>query len=150
MVVFQPLYKKYFPAPVTPSPAAAPQTGQVTPASHAEPSRPVAAGKSEIKQAQSESSIVVENEVYRITFSSRGAQVKSWVLKKFNNESRQPLDLVNSSAAEKFGYPLSVWTYDQALRDRINSALFVPSQSGTIAIPGSLTFEYSDGSLSVR
>ena len=103
------------------------------------------------KQATTESETVVENSLYRITFSNRGAQVKHWVLKKFQDDLGQPLDLVNSSASARYGYPLSLWTYDQALRDKLNSVLFVPSVTGTtISAPAALAFEYSDGSLAVR
>jgi YidC/Oxa1 family membrane protein insertase len=150
MIVFQPLYKKYFPSPAAPpSPAATPGT-QSTPATNPEPPRTNSASKGALKQAQNESSLVIENDVYRITFSSRGAQVKSWVLKKYNNDNHQPLDLVNAGAAEKFGYPLSLFTYDESLRNRINSALFVPSATGSLTVPGTVAFEYSDGALSVR
>jgi YidC/Oxa1 family membrane protein insertase len=150
MIVFQPLYKKYFPSPAPPpSPAATPGT-QSTPATNPEPPRTNSASKGALKQAQNESSLVIENDVYRITFSSRGAQVKSWVLRKYNNDNHQPLDLVNAGAAEKFGYPLSLFTYDESLRNRINSALFVPSATGSLTVPGTVAFEYSDGALSVR
>ncbi len=103
------------------------------------------------KQATTESETVVENSLYRITFTNRGAQVKHWVLKKFQDDLGQPLDLVNSSASARYGYPLSLWTYDQALRDKLNSVLFVPSVTGTtISAPAAWAFEYSDGSLAVR
>ena len=50
----------------------------------------------------------------------------------------------------KFGLPLSLYTYDENLRDQINSALYVGSASGTITAPGELTFEYSQGDITVR
>ena len=52
--------------------------------------------------------------------------------------------------AVKFGLPLSLYTYDESLRNKINSALYVASASGTITAPGELTFEYSDGDVTVR
>ena len=55
------------------------------------------------KQASSETETVIENDLYRITFTNRGAQVKSWILKKFDNEAQNgPLDLVNADAAAKY------------------------------------------------
>ncbi|HEV2697480.1 MAG TPA: membrane protein insertase YidC, partial [Terriglobales bacterium] len=72
------------------------------------------------KQASSESEIVVENDVYKITFTNKGAQAKSWVLKKFSDDQGKPLALVNSLAAPKYGYPLSLWTYDESLRTKLN------------------------------
>jgi YidC/Oxa1 family membrane protein insertase len=100
--------------------------------------------------ASAESVTIVENELYRITFTNHGAQVKSWVLKKYKDDDGKPLDLVNQAAAGKFGYPLSLFTYDQGLRNRLANALYVPSTTGTVAAPGSLSFEYSSDGLAVH
>ncbi|MFZ0957886.1 MAG: membrane protein insertase YidC [Candidatus Sulfotelmatobacter sp.] len=103
------------------------------------------------KQASSETETVIENDLYRITFTNRGAQVKSWILKKFDNDAQNGrLDLVNPEAAAKYGYPLSLWTYDEGLRDRLSSALYVASREGTQKSPTDVTFEYSDHDLSVH
>lgn len=102
------------------------------------------------RQATSESETVVENDLYRITFTNRGAQVKSWILKKFNDDNGKPLDMVNASAAAKYGYPLSLWTYDAGQRTALNSALYVPSASGLLQEPQQISFEYADSSLTVR
>ena len=67
---------------------------------------------------------MVENDLYRIVFTNRGAQAKSWMLKKYKDDKGQPLDLVNP-ASSNFGLPLSLYTYDEALRNKINSALYV-------------------------
>jgi YidC/Oxa1 family membrane protein insertase len=93
---------------------------------------------------------VVENELYRITFSNRGGDVTSWVLRKYTDEKGKPLDLVNHDAAAKFGLPLSLYTYDAGLREKLNSALFVPSATGTLAAPGTLSFTYFADGLTVR
>ena len=66
-----------------------------------------------VVQASAESTTVIENELYRITFSNRGAQVTSWLLKgPYTNSEGKPLDLVNTQAAKLFGYPLSLYTQD--------------------------------------
>jgi YidC/Oxa1 family membrane protein insertase len=101
------------------------------------------------KVANSEVETVVENEVVRIVFTNRGAQAKSWVLKKYKDEDGHPLDLVNPLAV-KFGLPLSLYAYDENLRNEINSALYVGSASGSIAVPGALTYEYAQGDITVR
>jgi YidC/Oxa1 family membrane protein insertase len=92
---------------------------------------------------------VVENELYRITFSNRGGDATSWVLKKYTDESGKPLDLVNQAAAAKFGDPMSLYSSDAGLRDKLNSALYVPSATGTLQAPGTLSFKYSAGGLTV-
>jgi YidC/Oxa1 family membrane protein insertase len=102
------------------------------------------------QQAQAESETVIENDLYRITFTNRGAQAKSWILKKYSDDQGHPLDLANQQAAAKYGYPLSLWTYDESLRSKLNSALYIASKTGTNAAPTSLVYEYSDSGLVVR
>ena len=136
ILVFQPLLKRYLPQPPPQPPASTTGQNQNTPQS-APSGNPPKAMQAEApsrnkttKVASTESEVVVENELYKITFTNRGGQVKSWVLKKYDNEKGRPLDLVNAVAAEKYGYPLSLWAYDEALRNKINSALYVTSNSG--------------------
>src|SRR5215470_2774391 len=70
----QPTQPIQAPAPSTPLPL------------ETKPAPTVAPGKqSQARQAASESEITVENDVYRLTFTNRGAQVKSWILKKFTD-----------------------------------------------------------------
>ncbi|MFZ0296677.1 MAG: membrane protein insertase YidC [Candidatus Sulfotelmatobacter sp.] len=155
LMVFQPLLKKYLPqAPATPQKQSAPQpTSPVAP-----PSAAVAAvtpaklpHSTASKQASSETETVVENDLYKITFTNRGAQVKSWILKKFDNDAQNgPLELVNDAAAQKYGYPLSLWTYDENLRSKLSSALYVASKDGHLSAPAEVTFEYADQDLVVR
>jgi YidC/Oxa1 family membrane protein insertase len=165
IIVCQPLLKKYLPQTVAPpaqtqgqNQASTPIPGAGNSASAALPpsAAPLAAG---MKQASAESETVIENDLYRITFTNVGGRVKSWILKKYDDEKREPLDVVNSAAAGKFGYPLSLWTYDEAQRNKINSALYVVSkndaeasgQAGTDGLhPRTLTFEYADQELAVR
>ena len=141
--------------PVTPAAepqqkAAAVTPGQPVPQEQSS-TAPVPSGlDTSTTQAANESTIVVENELYRITFSNRGAQVTSWILKKYKDDDGKPLDLVNREAAAKFGYPLSLFTYDQSLTARLQQAMFVPSTTGTISAPGTLSFEYSGGGLTVH
>jgi len=156
IVLFQPLLKKYYPQPATPQ--AQPQTQAQAPvppspvASAAEVVRPRKAGAptAASKQASTESEVVVENDLYRVTFTNKGAQVKSWILKKFKDDKGAPLELVNKAASERYGYPLSLWTYDESLRGQLNSALYVTSSSGKLTAPAELTFEYGGQDLVVR
>jgi YidC/Oxa1 family membrane protein insertase len=173
MLALQPLLKKYFPQPVTPTQQSQPAQTQPEAPTPAVTVAPVARpGNVVTKQAASETETVIENDLYRITFTNRGAQVKSWILKKFDNDAQNgPLDLVNPAAAEKYGYPLSLWTYDESLRGRVSSALYVartgesvtvrPSSvqgsayemdaaGQTLKAPATVTFEYADQDLVVR
>lgn len=93
---------------------------------------------------------MIESDLYRVTFTNRGAQVTSWILKKFDDDHGKPLDLVNTAAAQKYGFPLSLWAYDENQRNKINSALYVSSESGTQSAPTAITFEFADADLAVR
>ncbi|HEY5055906.1 MAG TPA: hypothetical protein VII58_07080, partial [Acidobacteriaceae bacterium] len=65
--------------PAAQPPAAGPAVA--VPVAAPAPTLPAAAATPAV-QASAESTTVVENELYRITFSNRGAQVTSWILKK--------------------------------------------------------------------
>ena len=103
------------------------------------------------KQGSSESEVVVENEFYRLTFTNKGAQVKSWILKKYTDDLGKPLELVNTIAAPQYGYPLSLYTYNKDLGSKLNSALFVQEggtkTAATMQAPAVLTFEYNEGGI---
>jgi YidC/Oxa1 family membrane protein insertase len=155
ILISQPLLKKYLPQTPETQPPAQNQT-QNQPANPA-PQAAMAAPATALpvqgaKQAGAEAETVVENDLYRIRFTNRGAQVKSWVLKKFKDDKGQPLELVNATAAAKYGYPLSMWAYDETLRNKLNSALYVRTPAGTDALtaPADISFEYSDGDVAVR
>ena len=149
---FQAFTKKYGPPPIVPTTNQTAQTQAAAAGAETSsnlPAVPVPVGVT--KQAGSETETVVENDLYRITFTNRGAEVKSWILKRFDNETQNgSLDLVNPEAAARYGYPLSLWTYDEGLRGRLSSALYVGSRAGSQTSPTDLTFEYSDHDLSVH
>ena len=161
LIIFQPLLMKFIkPQPQAPArqeqpqqqpPAStpAPPAAATTPTAQANPSAVPAVPA---RQAAAEMETVVENKLYKITFTNRGAQVKSWILKNFQSDpdSGKPLDLVNAKAAAQFGYPLSLWTYDEGLRKKLAEALYVPSATGENKAPADLSFEYSEGGLVVR
>src|SRR5690348_1342376 len=156
MLASQPLLKKYFPTPPPPKEQPAQAVG-TAPQAPPEPivaapaAQPTLAPKLAAKQASSETETVIENDLYRITFTNRGAQVKSWILKKYDNDAENgPLDLVNPAAAAQYGYPLSLWTYDQDLRTKLDSALYVSSSEGKQTTPATITFEYAGQDIAVR
>jgi YidC/Oxa1 family membrane protein insertase len=120
--------------------AAKPEVPKVPPA----PQIPVAEGQ----QAQD---ITVENDLYRITFSTQGGVVKSWILKKYDDANGKPLDLVDPAACKQLGYPMSLRTSDDSLNQKVNQALYVAQPSGTtLKAPATLEFTYSDGHVQVQ
>jgi YidC/Oxa1 family membrane protein insertase len=172
IMLFQPLMNKYGPHPapaksetasgVRPAAeqAAAPTAGPGTSLAPAAPGQsPVTTqATSATLVAAAESETVIENDVYRIVFTNRGGQVKSWILKKYTDDRGMPLELVNAAAAEKYGYPLSLWAYDETLRNKLNSVLYVTPAPESIkkdgdhlsTPPSEIQFLYSDNDVSVR
>ncbi len=96
-----------------------------------------------VVQAQAEVSTTVENELYKVTFSNRGAQVTSWILKRYKDSYGKPLDLVHSDAARTVGFPLSLYTYDPALTANLAKALYLPSATGNLTAPSVLTYKFA-------
>ena len=100
--------------------------------------------------AAAESTTTVENELYKITFSNKGADVISWILKgKYKDSYGQQLDLVHTQAAQGIGYPLSLYTYDPSLTANLANALYLPSATGTLTAPATLSFKYVSGEYQV-
>ena len=99
--------------------------------------------------AEGESETTVENANYRLVFTNRGGQVKHWILKHYFDSTGKPLDMVQAQAATRYGLPLSLFTYDDSLTSQLNQALYVPSATGTLTAPASLTFHYVQNGLDV-
>jgi len=132
------------------------QPAPVSPVTSATPGKPVpanaraAAQKLPVKQGTAPAESVLENQYSRITFTNQGGLVKSWVLKKYQDDKGKPLDLVNGASAPTLGYPLSFFSYDQDLAKKLNESLYVMTITGPPTAPEAITFEYSDGDISVR
>ncbi len=140
----------------TSAPASAPTpvpAGSVSAAPAGDANRPAAAtspAKAAV-MAASESTTVVESDLYRITFSNRGGLVKSWILKKYKDDSGQlGMELIHEQAASQFGYPMSLWTGDEQLSGKLNSALYVAGETGNVGTANDLSFEYGDGDVVVK
>ena len=129
-----------------------PAAGQLSAApagSSASRSQPAATATPAIT-APSETETTVENSNYRIVFTNRGAQVQHWILKHYyQSDGKTPLDMVQGQAASRFGLPLSVFTYEDALTNQLNSALYQPSATGMVAAPNSISFHYAQSDVDV-
>ena len=98
-------------------------------------------------QGQGEPPYVINTDLFQVTFSNQGADVRSWLLKTSLAEGK-PLELVNTSAAVEDPFPFSLWLPDhKELTQKLNTALYQktvdPDNLG-------LTYEYSDGHTIVR
>lgn len=145
------------PAPRPPESKPAPQqqeqaapTPAPTPATKTEKSPAPSQQNIPAKQAANEAETTIENKNYRIVFNNHGAVVKHWILKNYKDDKGNQLDMVNPVTAPVLGYPLSFFTYDPGLQKKLNDAMYVASATGNLTVPGSITFEYSDGQIAAR
>jgi len=137
----------------TPTPAPLTSAG----ATPTPPKAPASAARVPAKAAASEADSVLENASYRVTLTNRGAVVKSWLLiarnkngtYRYTDNAGKPFDLVNQLMVPQVGYPLSLFTYDDELKKKINEGLYVKT-SADDAKAGTVSYEYSDGDVTVR
>ena len=151
---------EYFQRPKTNAPAPTQQQRQEAAQETAPepPAAPGAAAPAKASQATaatpsivapSISTTTVENPDYRIVFTNKGALVEHWILKHYNDSSGHPLDMVQQQASSRFGFPLSLFTYEPALTRQLNDALYQASATGTLNSPASLSFHYAENGVDV-
>ena len=85
-----------------------------------------------VKADTQEHAVTVENDLYRVVFSNRGAVVKSWELKKYLDDSKpqKMLDVVHPEAAQVTGgWPFALVFDDPQLQAAANDGLYQVTQS---------------------
>ena len=133
--------KKAAPAPQAPATTAKPAPAAPAPA-------PVAL---RVEQGSQAEEIVVEGDVSRVTLSTEGGVVRSWVLKKYWDEKGKPLDVVNRAACDTLGFPMSLSLADAELTKKLNTALYVATPAGaSLKAPAKVDLTFSDGKVQVR
>jgi len=147
-------------APATPGPGSSNQATVTPPGTNLpgtkRPATSVSAAPKAViapKADTEERTIVVENDLYRVEFSNRGAVVKSWQLKKYTDDAKPPriLDLVHPDAAQQTGgWPFAVALNDQQQESAANGALYkISTPASTLHAPADAEFSWSDGHLEV-
>jgi YidC/Oxa1 family membrane protein insertase len=104
-----------------------------------------------------EKTYVVENDLYRVVLSNRGAVVRSWELKKYTDASEPPkqLDLVHAAAdVGTTNWPFTLQIADAQVEGDVNQALYAVKPSaepsnGVFTAPVELEFHWSDGNVDV-
>jgi YidC/Oxa1 family membrane protein insertase len=152
-------YQYFFkPKPIAPAETQAQNQSQpaASSGSQSPAPAPTAATDTAAVAASAETDTTVENELYKLEFTNRGAQVKHWILKKYKDTAGKPLDMVQPQAAAQYGYPLSLFTYEPALTAQVNQALYQVTAGGadasasmTLIAPTTLAFHYSANGLDV-
>lgn len=124
-----------------------------TPAASAAPANTAPPSAIPITADSQERTVVVENGLYRVEFSNRGAVVKSWQLKKYKDDAKpqRTLDLVHPQTSEQTGgWPFSMVFDDPQLEKAANTALYKVSGDATaLTAPTELKFTWSDGHLEI-
>jgi YidC/Oxa1 family membrane protein insertase len=122
---------------VTPKAPAA-EDAAVAPAESAAPAAPATPEKALPE-------FIVDNGVYRITFSNQGGTVRSWLLNNYKGNDNKPLNLVNTAA--DVPPPFSLYFPSEKPTSDVNKAYYTetPEPDGL-----GVSYEYSDGHTAVR
>jgi len=123
----------------TPPPAAPEAAPQDAEPGATEPAQHVA--------GQHEETFTVNTDLYRVVLSNRGAVVREWVLKKYEDDDGKPLELVNTAGVSKVGFPLSLYFEQQKPAVDLDTVLYAakPSDDGL-----GITYEYAESALVAR
>ena len=113
------------------------------PAAHATTAPATPAGQI---QASSEIATSIDTDLYHIDFSNRGAVAKSWVLKKYQDNTGKPLQLINV-AAKDVALPFSIEITGQKLSVDPNTVLY---QATLLPDGTGISYEFSDGKTSIH
>ena len=131
------------PAPATPAAAAEPAK-ETAPAA-AEDAKAEAAPNPDATPQQSLPPFVIDTDLYRVTFSNQGANVRSWLLKKYKGNDNKPLEMLNTASGLPFPFSLAFGSQKPA-KD-VNWAWYVqtPDPDGL-----GVSYEYSDGHTTIH
>ena len=95
--------------------------------------------------------IVVENADVRAVFTTRGAVIKSWQLKKYRDNTGQPYEFVAGHAPADSALPLTLGVDDAGLAATLASAPFtVTSETGNGASGWRAQFDYTAGGVTAQ
>jgi YidC/Oxa1 family membrane protein insertase len=112
-----------------------------TPVATAEPPAPTSTPLVADTEARE---VVLENDAVRAVFSTRGAVLKQWTLKRYR-ENGHALDLIPHTLPPDSALPFSLSFEDRAIGALVNGALFKPTRSGE-GSASTLVLEYRDAS----
>src|SRR5580704_13456808 len=139
-------------APAIPGPATSPAANTSQAPNPATAISPAPATSVPPKSDTQERTIVIENDLYRVEISNRGAVAKSWQLKKYMDDAKpqRVLDVVHPAASQQTGWPFAVVLDDEQLQNAANAGLY-QSTSGaeTLHAPADAEFSWSDGHLEI-
>src|SRR5467141_1292319 len=140
-------------APATPGPATSPAANPSQAIAAPVTTAPPTAASVAVKNDSQERTVVVENSLYRVEISNRGAVVKSWQLKNYKDDAKpqRVLDVVHPDASQQTGgWPFSLVLDDEQLQNAANAGLYqISSDSTNLRAPADVDLTWSDGHLEV-
>jgi YidC/Oxa1 family membrane protein insertase len=140
-------------APAIPGPATAPAASTSQTPNKTAVVSPAPAVNVSAKSDSQERTIVIENDLYRVEISNRGAVVKSWQLKKYMDDAKpqRVLDVVHPAASQQTGgWPFAVVLDDEQLQTAANNGLYqISSGAEALHAPADAEFVWSDGHLEI-
>ena len=102
-------------------------------------------------EAAREETVIVETDTFRVELSNRGATVKHWILKNYNDADGNPLDLVHQGGAERFGRPFSIVRVGGESIEGADDALFSVNPGPAVRrAPETVVFDYAKDGLGIR
>src|SRR5260221_190967 len=138
-------------APTTtpPTPTSSSPSGQAAlPPAAAKPEPAASPAAKPLVSDASERDVRVETRDVIAVFTNRGARLKSWRLKHYQDEKREPVELVSHEFGEKQPLPFSLRMPSETETKTLNSALYsvagAPPDTAPVTAPTQLTFEYRD------
>jgi YidC/Oxa1 family membrane protein insertase len=157
LYAYQTLFVKPVPKPATTPPASTAAPAPVStpapvpaalPSAAAESEPAVATAAKPIVSDASERDVRVETRDVIAVFTNRGARLKSWRLKHYQDEKHEPVELVSHEFGEKQPLPFSLRVPSETQTKTLNGALYsvtgAPESSAPVTAPTQLTFEYRD------
>jgi YidC/Oxa1 family membrane protein insertase len=135
--------------PVTAVPGATGEAAARTPGAPAEAPEGAQAPTATLLIGETaEHDVLVETRDVRAVFTNRGARIKSWRLKHFLDEDKQPLELVAKDVPGLHPLPFSLHTADDRVTTTLNNGLYTvsgaPAGDAANSSATDLRFEYSD------
>jgi YidC/Oxa1 family membrane protein insertase len=105
---------------------------------------------------ESERDVRVETHDVVAVFTNRGARLKSWRLKRYQDEKHEPVELISHEFGDKQPLPFSLRVPSESQTKTLNGVLYsvagAPDSGAPMTAPAQLTFEYrnSDGLRAVK
>jgi len=129
------------------TPAANPAASGATPSASPVPTSTIPSATTLVGES-SERDVRVETRDVVAVFTNRGARLKSWRLKRFLDQRKEPLELVATQLASTQPLPFSLRTADDGVTTTLNGALYAvngaPAGNAAESASTQLTFEYRD------